>query len=209
MTNILVADDHAIVRFGILQLIKGSLPDVRLTEAENLSQTLKALDEQSYDLLILDINMPGGDNLQMIDVIKLRQPRVKILVFSAYNEKLFALRYLKAGVDGYLMKHSPENELQIAVQAVLDDKKYVSAEIKQFLLNNTLNSKNSQSGPFHILSDRETEVMQYLAKGWGLVDIANALHLQVSTVSTYKSRIFEKLGVTNVVDLVEMIRTSN
>src|SRR5688500_9926427 len=111
MTRVLIADDHAIVRYGTNLLVKEVLPEGIIQEAVTFEQMIQLLDTQPFDLLILDINIPGGNNLQMIDVVRLRQPAVKILIFSGYDEQLFAIRYLQAGANGYLMKHSPQSEL--------------------------------------------------------------------------------------------------
>jgi two-component system invasion response regulator UvrY len=209
MSHILIADDHAIVRYGTLLILKGAFPEIKVSEAENLNEVLDILARETIDMLILDINIPGGNNLQMIDAIKLRQPNVKILVFSGYDEKLYAHRYLQRGAHGYMMKLSPEEELIVAVQTILFRQEiYASSELKQYMLYNMAGNKIVPSAnPLLDLSNRETEVMQLLIKGMGLAEIAAALNLQVSTVSTYKTRIFEKLKVTNVVELAEMVRT--
>lgn len=206
MPNILIADDHTIVRYGAALIIKELLPGGQVTEAENFNQALKLLDSQSFDLLILDINIPGGNNLQMIDVIRLHQPRIKILIFSAYDEQLFALRYLQAGVDGYLVKHSPEDELKTAIRTVLNNEKYISPTVKQHLLNGLTTRNNIPQNPLHTLSNRELEVMQLLIKGSSVAEIGTVLSLQISTVSTYKARIFEKLEVANVIELAEKVK---
>ncbi len=206
MPNILIADDHTIVRYGATLIIKELLPGGQVSEAVNFNQALKLLDSQSFDLLILDINIPGGNNLQMIDVIRLHQPNIKILIFSGYDEQLFALRYLQAGVDGYLVKNSPEDELKTAIRTVLNNEKYLSPTVKQHLLNGLTAKSNMSRNPLHALSNRELEVMQLLIKGSSVADIGTVLSLQISTVSTYKARIFEKLEVGNVIELAEKVR---
>lgn len=204
--NVLIADDHAIVRYGTGLLVKELLPNGNVHEAANFQQMLELLEQNRFDLLILDVNIPGGNNLQMIDVIRLRQPNVKILVFSGYSEQMFAIRYLQAGANGYLMKDSARTELKTAIQTVLNNEIYTSTEIKQQLLSSITEKKQTASNPLHSLSDREAEVMQQLIKGSSTAAIAKALNLQISTVSTYKARVFEKLGVNNIVDLVEKVR---
>lgn len=206
MPNILIADDHTIVRYGTTLIIKELFPGGLVSEAVNFNQALKLMDSQPFDLLILDINIPGGNNLQMIDVVRLHQPRIKILIFSGYDEQLFALRYLQAGVDGYLVKHSPEDELKIALRTVLNNEKYISPTVKQHLLNGLSTRNNIAKNPLHSLSNRELEVMQLLIKGSSVADIGTVLSLQISTVSTYKARIFEKLEVGNVIELAEKVR---
>jgi len=206
MIRVLIADDHAIVRYGTSLLVKEVLPEGIIQEAVNFEQMIQMLDTHPFDLLILDINIPGGNNLQMIDVIRLRQPAIKILIFSGYDEQLFAIRYLQAGANGYLMKHSPQNELKTAVQTILKNDIYTSAEIKQHMLHSISEKKQPVQNPLHMLSDRELEVMQQLITGAPIATIARNLNLQISTVSTYKTRVFEKLQVTNVVELVEKVR---
>jgi two-component system invasion response regulator UvrY len=206
MKRILIADDHAIVRYGTALLMNQLFPTGHIAEAANFNEVLALLENQSFDLLILDINIPGGDNLQMIDVIRLRNPESKILIFSGYDEQLFAVRYLQAGVNGYLMKDSSQQDLKTAVQAVLKNDIYTSKEIKQQLLQNIAGKKAQTDNPLQSLSDREAEVIQLLTKGYGIAEISKLLHLQISTVSTYKTRIFEKMNVDNIVALVEKVR---
>jgi two-component system, NarL family, invasion response regulator UvrY len=206
MTRVLIADDHAIVRYGTNLLVKEVLPEGIIQEAVTFEQMIQLLDTQPFDLLILDINIPGGNNLQMIDVVRLRQPAVKILIFSGYDEQLFAIRYLQAGANGYLMKHSPQSELKTAIQVILKNEIYASAEVKQHMLHNLSERKQQVHNPLLTLSDREMEVMQQLITGAPIASIAKSLNLQISTVSTYKTRVFEKLQVSNVVELVEKVR---
>lgn len=206
MRNILIADDHAIVRVGTTLVIKELIFDAVIEEAEDVDQALKLLAEHTFELLILDINIPGGNSIQMIDVVKLRQPNIRILVFSAYDEQVFALRYLKAGADGYLMKNVPEHELRSAVRSILNGETYVSAAIRQQLVNEATGKtsrKALEENPFQVLSKRELEVMQLLIKGLSLSEIGAALGIQTPTVGTYKSRVLEKLNVKNVIELAE------
>lgn len=204
--HVLIADDHAIVRYGTSFLIKELLPTGTIREANNFDQALKLLDTDRFDLVVLDINIPGGNNLQMIDVIRLRQPHVKILIFSGYDEQIYALRYLQAGADGYVVKQSSEVELRMAIQTLQNNDKYISHTVRQSLLNGLSHKKALSHNPLTSLSNREMEIMQQLVMGAAVAAIGATLGLQVSTVSTYKSRIFEKLKVNNVVDLVEKVR---
>ena len=205
MISALIAEDHTMVRYGTNMVLKELFPNGTISHAVNFEQLLQLLETQRFDLLILDINIPGGDNLQMIDVIRLRQPDIRILIFSAYDEQLFAIRYLQAGANGYIMKQAPESEMKDAIQAVVKNDIYISPGIKQRLLFNASEKKQADNNPLHSLSDRETEVLQLLIKGTTLAAIAQTLGLQVSTVSTYKTRIFEKLEVSNLVELVHKI----
>ncbi|WP_315824534.1 response regulator transcription factor [Paraflavitalea speifideaquila] len=124
-----------------LFLIKELLPAGTVREAHTFDQALKLLDTNKFDLLVLDINIPGGNNLQMIDVIKLRQPDIKILIFSGYDEQVYALRYLQAGADGYVVKQAPETELKTAIQTLQNNDKYISHTVRQSLLDG-LSTKN-------------------------------------------------------------------
>jgi two-component system, NarL family, invasion response regulator UvrY len=204
--QILIADDHSIVRYGTALVAKEILPTGTIREARNFDELLKLLDSHTFHLLVLDINIPGGNYLQMIDVIRLRQPDIKILIFSGYDEQLYALRYLQAGADGYVVKQAPEGELKIAIQTILNNDKYISPAIKQNLINGLAAPKASSQNPLTSLSNREMEVMQQLIKGATIAEIGHALSLQISTVSTYKSRIFEKMEVNNIVALVEKVK---
>jgi two-component system, NarL family, invasion response regulator UvrY len=207
MSHILIADDHAVVRYGTLLILKDAFAEMRFTEAADLGQVLDLLSAQSFDLLILDINIPGGNNLTMIDAIRLRQPEIKIMIFSGYDEHLFARRYLQHGVQGYLSKHSPEIEIVVAVETILFKKEiYASTNMKQQILTGVAGNKVSSTNPLSMLSNRELDVTLMLIKGVGLAEISASLNLQISTVSTYKTRIFEKLEVTNVIELAELVK---
>jgi two-component system, NarL family, invasion response regulator UvrY len=204
--HVLIADDHAIVRYGTSFVIKELLPTGTIREANNFDQALKLLDTDRFDLMVLDINIPGGNNLQMIDVIRLRQPKVKILIFSGYDEQLYALRYLQAGADGYVVKQATDEELKMAIQTIQNNDKYISHTIRQGLLNGLSAKKATPRNPLASLSNREMEIMQQLVIGVSVAEIGLTLGLQISTVSTYKSRIFEKMKVNNVVELAERVK---
>lgn len=204
--HVLIADDHAIVRYGTSFVIKELVPTGTIQEANNFDQALKLLDTDRFDLMVLDINIPGGNNLQMIDVIKLRQPNLKILIFSGYDEQLYALRYLQAGADGYVVKQATDEELKMAIQTIQNNDKYISHTVRQGLLNGLSAKKTVSRNPLASLSNREMEIMQQLVIGVAVVEIGAALGLQISTVSTYKSRIFEKMKVNNVMELAEKVR---
>lgn len=203
MINILIADDHSIVRLGMKQIIC-SLPGAMLvTEAKTFDEAIFLIEAQTFDLLILDINMPGGNNRQMIDAVKLRQPGIRILVFSAYDEILYALNYIQAGADGYIEKNSPDEEFRMAISGILMGEKYISRAVRELLIGKFTGQQEHHNNPFSVLSPREIEVMNLLTKGLPLIKIAEILHLQLTTISTYKTRIFEKVGVKNVIALIE------
>jgi len=183
--------------------------NAQVVEAETLDQAITQLESRPFDLLILDINIPGGNNLQMIDAIRLRQPGIKILMFSGYEEQLFALNYIQAGADGYLVKYSSEEEIKTALRMVMNNEKYISAAVKDQLLARLHQPRPVTENPLNSLSAREREVLNLLMKGSSIAKIADTLHLQVTTVSTYKTRIFEKMGADNIVALIEKVKLYN
>jgi len=209
MKTVLIADDHTIVRLGVLLIIKSMFLNAQVIEAETLDQAITQLESRPFDLLILDINIPGGNNLQMIDAVRLRQPDIKILMFSGYEEQLFALNYIQAGADGYLVKYSSEEQIRTALRTVMNNEKYISAAVKDQLLSRLQQPKPAAENPLNSLSGREREVLNLLIKGSSMAKIAATLHLQLTTISTYKTRIFEKMGTANIVELIEKVKLYN
>lgn len=157
-------------------------------------------------MMILDVNMPGGNSTDMIDAIRLRQPKIKILIFSAYNEEIYGLRFLQKGADGYVNKLNGVNEIKSAIHSVLNGKVYASSLLKEKLYDTAIKGKPSEENPLKVLSNREMEVASLVIQGLNTFAIANTLHIKASTVSTYKLRIFEKLGVQSVVELIDKFR---
>lgn len=209
MFNILIADDHSIVRYGLTKII-GTLPEpVTVSTVEAFDDAVNLLSKQPFDLLILDINLPGGNSIQMLHAVRLQRPNILVLIFSAYEEKMYAIDYLLAGADGYLSKNSSEEETKLAIQTLMKREKYMSAVTRQQMLNRLNQHKQPEVNPFDALSVREIEVMNLLIKGIPLQKVADVLHIQVSTVSTYKTRIFSKLEINSIVELLEKIRLYN
>lgn len=206
MPNILVVDDQEVVRFGTTLILQKTIENAQVSDAGNFDDSLKMLASKQFDLVILDIDMPGGNNHQMLDVIRLRHPEIKILIFSSYDEQIFGWRYLEAGADGFLSKKTGIEEIKNAVKSLLRDEKYLSPLLKQTLLNNIGNKKSATSNPLDRLSNRESNIMQLLIKGSSVAEIAAKLSLQISTVSTYKKRICEKLQVSNIVEMIEKVQ---
>jgi len=206
MTNILIAEDHAIVRLGISILLKNLYPGTNVLEVDDFNEAIKVINQHPIDLIILDINIPNGNSIQMIDTIRVRQPDTKILIFSAYDEDLYAQRYIEAGANGFLSKGARGPEIDKAIKTVLNYDIYASEYVKQSLLQR-LADKNAVSNPLQTLSNRETEVMQLLIEAKSVSEISNILNLQISTVSTYRKRIFEKLSIKNIVELIQKYRS--
>lgn len=204
-TRILVADDHGIVRMGLIQIIKQLRPLAILSEVEDFKTLSLLISKESFDLVILDVNMPNGTLQQAIDFITLKQPELKILIFSSQDEQLYALRYLKMGASGFLNKLSSKEKIDEALSAMLNKGQYISEEIKDSMVSNTIN-KNLGASPLEALSNRELEVANKLVEGLPLKELSNQLNLHTSTVSTYKNRVFEKLEIQSIPELVEILR---
>jgi DNA-binding NarL/FixJ family response regulator len=193
--KILIADDHSVVRQGVSLMLKDAFDTIEIEQADSFYETLNMVKDTQFDLLLLDINLPGGDNSSMIADVRGLQEDLKILMFSAYEEDQYALRYLQAGAQGYLNKLSSEEKILEAVHAVLDGGVYFGNSIDAVVAKDM--------NPLDSLSARELEIAGMLVKGEGNLEIANKLGIGMSTVSTYKSRIFEKLSVTNIVTMAE------
>lgn len=206
--NILIAEDHLVVRMGATLLINTIYPSAQIVEVADFESTLAALSQQPFDLLLLDLNIPGGDTIRMIEAAKLRQQGIQILIFSGYDEQLYGLRCLRAGANGYLHKDASATDIRNAIEKVLSGGRYISEQIQQQLLEGTTDGENQQ-GELSSLSDRELEVMHLMMKGHSATEIKSILHLQSSTISTYKSRIFEKMGVANLIELAGKIKFQN
>jgi DNA-binding NarL/FixJ family response regulator len=201
--KIVLVDDHSVVRHGVAVLLKKAFDKVTITHADNFENLLIALKEKQ-NLIFLDINLPGGNSTKMVEEIRSNHPDLLIMMFSAYDESRYALRYIHAGANGFLNKYSKDEEIIKAVESLLENGKYISDVVKEVILQNAL-SKNPIN-PLEKLSDREIEVAELLVSGEGNLEISNKLNIQMSTVSTFKTRIFDKLGITNIVRLVEILK---
>lgn len=208
MNRILIADDHSIVRLGASVIIKEKFKSAEIIEAKAIKEVYEQLSEKAFDLLLLDINMPGGNNIKVIKEILSLQTDLKILVFSSYDENIYALRYIEAGAVGYLNKNTAMDELSNAIQSILDRGKYMSDAVKDLYVQKLTSTKSNldKKNPLFKLSNREMDVAKHLIEGHGILEVSNLLQLSSSTVSTYKSRIFEKLVVNNIPELIELFK---
>ncbi|AZA76254.1 DNA-binding response regulator [Chryseobacterium sp. G0186] len=195
--RILIADDHYVVRAGTALVLESAFPDLKIDFAENYEQVKKMLGGQQYDLLILDIDMPGTQYKKMIPEVKDIQENIKILVFSGYDKDV-AIQYIREGAEGYLNKQSSEEEIKNAVKTILEKGYFYPAELIGLII------QNQRNNPAEKLSSREYEIFKLLADGNGNLEIANRLSIQMSTVSTYKKRIFQKLEVGNIAELIKV-----
>ncbi|WP_262152460.1 response regulator [Chryseobacterium foetidum] len=206
--RIVIADDHGIVRMGLIQTIKRLRSDAFILEVEDYKSLYKVIQKENLDLAIMDVNMPNGTVQEAIDYIKIHQPHLKILLFSSQDEEVYALRYLKMGAGGYLSKQSSGEAIEAALNAMLTKGRYVSDNVKEAMFVESLTGSGKTS-PFETLSDRELQIATKLAEGLPLKEISNQFNLHSSTISTYKNRLFDKLKIRSVPELVEILRLYN
>lgn len=191
MIEVLIADDHAIVRRGLKQVLADSKDIVVAGEATNGREALELVQQRDWDVLVLDITMPGRSGLDILKDIRQFRPKLPILVLSMHAEEQFATRMLKAGADGYLNKESAPEELVKAIRKVHSGGKYVSPAQAERMIGALTDGQTGQ--PHETLSDREFEILCLIASGKTVSQIAKELSLSVKTVSTYRSRILEKM----------------
>ncbi len=202
--NILIIDDHKLVRMGLTILVKDEIPVAEIQEAGTAAEVYKVMKDTKFEMILMDLRIPGADNLSLLQQMLLLQPDAKILVVSLNHERIYALRCLQLGARGYIEKSEAEPILRKAIRKVLEGKKYMSEAIVEQMAEYLQSGK--LDNPFEVLSQRELEVATHLVNGLTSREISNTLNLQASTVSTFKSRILEKLNLKSVHDLVEMAR---
>jgi two-component system invasion response regulator UvrY len=189
--NILITDDHAVVRRGLREILHDSLKDASFSQAGNADEALSQLSRQAHNLLVLDINMPGRSGLDLLGDVKRLYPRLPVIVLSVQAEDQYALRCLKAGASAYINKDSAPDELAEAARKVLAGGRYVGASLAEKLV--TILDDPSGKPKHELLSNREHEVMLLIASGVSLTEIGDRLHVSAKTVSTYRARILEKM----------------
>ena len=197
--NILVVEDHPLVLIGVKQALVELFPNVVITRADSFSKALKALECVSIDLLVLDINVPGGDRVEMVSLIRDRKPSLPILVNTSYDERLYALPYLRAGVNGYISKTAPAEEFKAAIEAVLMHRIYASPSVLQSAFGQVTHSR--VKSVFSRLTERELHIAKLLSNGLSTSQISATVNLSPPSVSNYKTKIFDKLGVENIIEL--------
>ncbi len=199
MIRVLLVDDHEVVRRGLRQLLTEAYPDAEFGEAGTLPAAREALARESWSLMLLDINLPGGSGLELLERSRQLCPQMAVLVLSVYPEQEFAVRAFKLGADGYLTKSSVAEEMFLAVRRVLAGGKYVSTAFAEHLAA-TLGSPQLHA-PHEALSPRELEVLRLVAVGKTIKDIAAGLDLSEKTIATYRTRVSDKLGLSTNVEL--------
>ena len=195
MIKILIADDHSIVREGLKQIVAES-PEMSVRgEAVNGQQVLDLVHKTDYDLILLDIAMPGRGGIDTLKQLKIEKPEIPVLILSMYPEDQYALRAIKAGASGYLTKESAPEELIGAIKKVARGGKYVSTDLAEKLVENL--GKDTEKPDHTMLSDREYQVMTMIATGKTVKEIGDELSLSVKTISTNRTRALEKMGMKN------------
>ena len=202
--NILLADDHMIVRQGMQLIIEDLVENASIYTASSLVQIREQINLHRFDIAILDAQLQDGNCLSILPEFKRLQPDVKIMVFTSFEEENYALKFIHAGADGFLSKLSEEAEIQTAVSELIENGTYFSAFTKKLLAVSSLNQ--NLLNPLNQLTDRELQIAELYAKGAGNLEIANALDLKQNTVSTFKKRIFKKLKINSLVELIELMR---
>ena len=200
--SFITADDHSVVTQSLSFILKDLYKDPIVFQIENISDIIKVLNDNTVHLLLLDVAFPDGNSLGIIPTLKKMQPDLKILIFSGYDEEIYAIRYINAGANGFLSKISSEEEIKNAITAVMNSGKYLSKNIQEKIMDSYIFKK--PANPLEQLSNRELEVAKLMVDGYGNTEICKALNIQKTTVSTYKTRIFEKTGIDNLSYLIQL-----
>ena len=199
MIRVVIADDHAVVRGGLVRIVRDAAGMQVIAEASSVPEVIDTVRSIECDVLLLDVNFQGQTSLDALKTIRVERPSVRILVLSMYPEEHYAIRFLKAGASGYLTKDAAPDELIVAISRVASGKRYLTAQLAEAALLGTGEGER----PAHTdLSDREYEVMVGIASGKRLRDIAESLNLSDKTISTYRARILRKLGCESTADIV-------
>ena len=199
--RIVLADDHAIVREGLKRIVADVADFQVVGEAADGGDVMRAVRELDFDVLLLDLSMPGRSGMELIKLVKAEKPRLRILVLSMHQEMQYAVRAIKSGASGYLTKESAPAQLEQAIRKISAGGAYISAEVAEQLALGAMPG-GGESLPHESLSDREFEVFRALIAGDGVSDIAAKLNLSVKTVSTHKANLMHKLGLSNQTELV-------
>ena len=197
--RILLADDHAIVRNGLKQIIAGAADMAVVGEAANGADVLELARKLEFDLLLLDMTMPGVSGAELIRRLRVNDPAMHILVLSMHNEAQVVGGALKAGASGYVTKDSDQEILLLAIRKVASGNRFIDPALVDAMV---FDGASRESAPHAVLSDRELQVLQMLASGQNLKDIADSLHLSAKTISAHKAHLMQKLGIDNNADLM-------
>ncbi len=201
--KVLVVDDHPIVREGMALLINRE-PDLTVcAAAEESNAALDAIESLRPDLAIVDISLPGRDGLELLKMIRAKDPQMPVLILSMHGETTYAERALRAGANGYIMKQEATDKVLVAIRRILNREIYVSEEIGNRMLRHMVGVHDSGRSPMDVLSDRELEVFRRMGEGQSTRQIAEELHLSVKTIETHQARLKEKLSLRTSRELVQ------
>jgi two-component system, NarL family, invasion response regulator UvrY len=207
MRRILLADDHEIVRKGLMKVLTETFQPVEVEEARNGQEAVSKVVKGRYDLVVLDIKMPGKSGLDALKEIRQHQPRLPVVILSMYPEDQLAVRAMRAGASGYLTKECASDELVLAIQKALTGEKYVSGSLAQILAEEL--DKDPDKLPHEILSDREHQVMLMIASGKTVGGIAKELCLSVKTISSHRANVLLKTGMKNNAEITRYAIQNN
>jgi two-component system, NarL family, invasion response regulator UvrY len=199
VTRILVVDDHALLRRGLRSILTGAFPELVLVEAADARQGLAAVEKQACDVALVDINLPGRGGLELLQDLRRLHQKMPVIFLSAFPERDYALRAFKLGASGYVSKQSAEGELLWAVRKALTGGRYVTPSLAEALAAQL--SGDTPEAPHETLSNRELQVLQLVARGKTLKEIAAELALSEKTIGTYRTRVSQKLGLSTNVEL--------
>ncbi|MCF0070161.1 response regulator transcription factor [Dyadobacter sp. CY261] len=205
--KILIADDHSLVRFGLKLALHNYFNDSQIDESWDGDSVKAQFGIHQYDLLLLDLNMPNTDSTVLLQWIREEHPQTKILVVSMNDEGIFGKRTLQQGAHGYLEKDSSPEELMKAVTTIMNGKRYASSNLANILINDTLAGRSAN--PFDQLTPREFQVATYLVKDYSVTQISQILHLEYTSINTFKRRIFKKLNIPNKSALIRLAEAYN
>ena len=207
MKRFLIADDHPTIRKGVKLIIENAFSELEIGEASSGVEVFKQINNKKWDILILDIDMPGRNGLEVLKDLRERNIKLPVLVFSFHPEKQIAIRVLKAGAWGYLSKDAAFEELANAINQILSGRKYITSSLAEQMVSYMETPSNK--APHELLSDREYETLLLFAKGKSVSQIAEELSLGTPTISTYRARILEKMGMTNNAELMSYALRNN
>ena len=207
MKNILLADDHHVVRTGLGFIIKDEFSNAEIDECRNGAGVWKKLQSAEYDLVILDITMPATDSLRLLENIFTYKPDQKVMIFTMSPVVIYAKKYLEIGVKGFINKEADPSEIRHAIVAILNNRRYLGSDMRHILTLGDIDKPPIT--PFDSLSIRELEIMNHLVQGKNVKEIAEILFLHISTISTHKANLMAKLYVSNVVELIKMVQLFN
>ena len=202
--NILLADDHSLIRQGIAFLLEDLSIEHTVFHASNLQHALEVIKTNPIHMAIIDAHFPDGNSLNVIPEIKKISPETKILIFTGIEESTYSLKFISAGANGFLSKLSEEEDIKIALLKMKNDGEYISATTQSLLMNSFRDRK--LINPLFALTEKELQIAEMYTKGYGNLEIANQLDLKQNTVSTTKKRILEKLKVENIVEMIELVK---